>query len=251
MENSMRSALSLVLMFAVSTLAASQKSSSPKSDLPVTASILDFDASNVPYFIQSDGLGSYQSGVSGVQSVLQTSANYAWLLNTYNSSFTASAGRNAVITLTPANQQSATAKLPSFWTSWGTYLEPARFITQGVNCPLLTIRPGSPIHCPLLIRFGPATSVGKGIFYYRLDMTHGLFNDPESQEVQVSCNAVNSAGNCYDWFVDSAPPLSENGGVATNRVVAQLTKVTSQSCCLSFENEGDFYLTFHIRVTNP
>jgi hypothetical protein len=220
------------------------------SDLPVTSTIFDFDSSNVPYLVQSDGQGPYQNGIAGVQSVLQSTANYAWLLNT---SFTTSPGRNAVITLGPANQQSATATLPSFWTSWGTYLETARFITHGVSCPLLTIKPGSPIYCPLLIRFGPTITSGKTTTYYRLDMAPetSVFNDPESQDIQVSCNAVNSSGSCSDWSIDSIPPPSQSGGVATNRVIAQLTKVSEQSCCLSFANEGDFYLTFHIHVTNP
>jgi hypothetical protein len=240
----------LAALLSVPALAGVQKGGGKTSDLPVTSTIADFDSNNVPYLVQSDGQGPYQNGVRGVQSVLQSTANYAWLMNTYDSSFTASSGRYAFITLGPANQQSTTATLPAFWTSWGTYLEPVRIITHGVSCPLLTIRPGSPIYCPLLLRFGPTITSGKTTTYYRLGMTHGAFNDPyndpESQQVQVSCNAMNSSGSCNDWSIDSIPP---EGG--SNEVVAQLTKVTQQTGSLSYANQGDFYLTFHIRVTNP
>jgi len=151
-----------------------------------------------------------------------------------------------LITLAPANQESATATLPSIWSSWGTHLEPVRIITHGVGCPLLTIKPGIPIYCPLLIRFGPTFGSGRYKYYYRLDMAPGStgFNDPETQNVQVSCNAVDSSRTCNDWFVDSIP----QGQSGVNRVIAQLILVTNSS---TFTNEGDFYLTFHIHVTNP
>lgn len=218
------------------------------SDVPVTSAISDSDSTGFVFDIQSDGLGPYYNNVAGVQSILQASGNYAWLLSTYDSTASESAGRNAFITLGPQNQKSATAVLPSIWSSWGTHLEPVRLITQGVGCPLLTIAPGTPIYCPLVIRFGPVFKSGKNknTQFYRLDMapqTNG-FDETETQKVRVSCNAVNSSGNCSDWFVDSIP----QGQGDTNRVIAQLTLVTNYS---QLTSEGMFYLTFHIHITNP
>ena len=236
----------LVLLLAFSAPVAGQKGGQTVSDLSVTSTIWDVDTSGLPYDVQSDGVGSYQNSVSGVESILQASANYAWLLSTYDSGFAGSSGRNGFITLGPANQQSATAVLPSIWSSWGTHLEPVRLITHGVGCPFLTIQPGAPTYCPLLIRFGPTFGSGKNTYYYRLDMAPGTtgFNDSETQNVQVSCNAVTSSGNCNDWFVDSIP----QGQSGVNRVIAQLTLVRNYSV---LTNEGDFYLTFHIHITNP
>ena len=55
---------------------------------------------------------------------------------------------------------------------------------------------------------------------------------------------MTSSGNCNDWFVDSIP----QGQSGVNRVIAQLTLVRNYSV---LTNEGDFYLTFHIHITNP
>ena len=226
------------------------------ADLPVTSTISDYDSTGVAYTLQSDGLygGVYTNGELGVVNILQASANWAYLLNTYNSNATASAGRNAFITLGPANRQSAAATLPSIWSSWGTHLEPIRIITHGVSCDLLTIKPGNPLACPILLRFGDSFSSGHSTYYYRLDMLGTCpssqcgFTEPETQEPLISCNAQDASGNCNDWSIDSTPPSNQSGGVPTNKVIARLSLVSGAGAGTS---QGDFYLTFHIRVTNP
>ena len=76
-------------------------------DLPVTSTIADVDTTGVAYLVQSDGLGAYKNGVSGVQSILpglsQNGLSGDWVLNTYNSTASASSGRNALLTLSSAN----------------------------------------------------------------------------------------------------------------------------------------------------
>src|SRR5262249_31877712 len=104
-----------LLLLVVSAPVAGQKGGKTVSDNSVTSTISDTDATGLPYDVQSDGLGSYQNNVNGVTSILQASANYAWLLSTYDSSFIGSSGRNALINLAPSNQESATATLPSIW----------------------------------------------------------------------------------------------------------------------------------------
>jgi len=74
-----------LLLLVVSAPVAGQKGGKTVSDTSVTSSISDVDATGLPYAVQSDGLGSYQNNVNGVTSILQASANYAWLLSTYDS----------------------------------------------------------------------------------------------------------------------------------------------------------------------
>ena len=227
----------------------------PSSDIPVTSTIPDYDSTHTAYTVQSDGVygGVYRNGEAGVQNILQATANWAYLLNTYNANASASAGRNGLITLGPANQQSPTATLPSIWSAWGTHIDPIRIITHGVSCDLLTIKPGNPLACPVLLRFGNSFASGHTTSYYRLDMLGTCsqqcgFAEPETQEPLISCNAQDPSGNCNDWSLDSTPPTSQNGGVPTNQVIARLSLVSGAGAGTS---QGDFYLTFHIHITNP
>jgi len=235
---------SILVLMSLTALAAKT------ADVPVTSTISDYDSTGAAFTVQSDGAGAYPNGQLSVVSVLQTSANYAWELDMYSSN-SLSGGRNIFLTLSPANQESATATMPAFWSSWGTHLEPARFITHGINCDLEIIKPGSPLACPLLIRFGPELgSNNRTAINYRLDMEPGdVLQEIETQEPLISCNAQNAAGNCIDWSIDSTPPTSESGGVPTNRVIARLVQVAVNGATRT--TLGDFYLTFHIRVTNP
>jgi hypothetical protein len=227
------------------------------SDIAATSTISDYDSTGTAYYVQSDGLygGGYSNGVAGTQSVLQAAANWAYLLNTYNSSLSASGGRNGLITLEPGNQESANATLPSIWSGWGTHLDPIRIITHGVECDLLTIKPGNPLACPVLLRFGPSFGSGHSTSYYRLDMLGTCtiqqcgFTEPETQEPLISCNAQDASGNCNDWSMDSTPPTSQSGGVPINKLIARLSLVSSGGG--GGTSQGDFYLTFHIHVTNP
>jgi len=239
-------------LFLVLTIGALSASAGKQiADLPVTSTLSDADGTGLAYSVQSDGAGSYRNGVSGVESVLQGVSQNGisgdWILNTFNSNFSASSGRNALITLADAVQPGEPGyTVPANPPFWGTQLKPVRFISKCSSAPYYistkTIKPGFPAYCPLLLRFGP--SFGKnGGNYYRLDMVHSGSNENETQDVRISCNAVDASGNCNDWSLDSTPPDSQGGGT---RVRARLNLVGSPST-----NLGDFYLTFHIRITNP
>ena len=145
-------------------------------DLPVTSTIADVDTTGVAYLVQSDGLGAYKNGVSGVQSIQQGLSQNGlsgdWVLNTYNSTASASSGRNALLTLSSANAlipgdtgYTAPANPPF----WGTGLEPVRFIAKCSSAPyyisIKAIKPGAPAYCPLQLRFG-ATFGNKGANNY-------------------------------------------------------------------------------------
>src|SRR5260370_28618822 len=46
--------------------------SKPTPNVPVATVLSDFNSSNLPYFVYSDGGGAYQNGVAGVGSYLNT-----------------------------------------------------------------------------------------------------------------------------------------------------------------------------------
>ncbi len=249
----------VLVLLAVAPMIASGQKGGGTSQIPVTSTIFDTNAAGVPYYIQSDGVGPYVNGQYGVVSVLQPQD---WLLDTYDSTLTTSSGRNALITFSSANAIQAgnpadtAAANPPFW---GTMLEPVRFITKCLylHISVATILPGNPQYCPMVLRFANATSgAGGTTTAYRFDMVganlcKACINEPETQYVQISCNAANASG-CYDWSIDSIPPTSQSGGVPTNQVVARLNLVaTTKSGSTTYVDEGDFYLTFHIHVTNP
>ena len=72
-------------------------------------------------------------------------------------------------------------------------------------------------------------------------------SEPETQRVQVACNASGSDGNCNDWFLDPIPVVNPDGSTSPGQTRARLNYGSGAP----FNNEGDFYLTFHIHVTRP
>jgi hypothetical protein len=115
------------------------------------------------------------------------------------------------------------------------------------NHDMLTMKPGDKFPCILSIRFPPSTSST----YYRLEMAGSwtFLNEPETQDVQISCNAADSGG-CNDWFIDPVPVVNPDGTTSPGRARARLNLVNTHGSN-NLTNEGDFYLTFHFHVTRP
>jgi hypothetical protein len=80
-------------------------------------------------------------------------------------------------------------------------------------------------------------------------MAPTFLNEPETQQVQISCNAANSGG-CSDWFIDPIPVVNSDGSTSPGRTRARLDLVNTHGSG-SLTNEGDFYMTFHFHVTRP
>ncbi len=108
---------------------------------------------------------------------------------------------------------------------------------------MLTMKAGDKFTCDMSIRFPPWTRST----FYRLEMDPTLLNEPETQQVQVSCNAGNSSG-CSDWFIDPIPVVNLDGSTSPGRTRARLDLVDTKG---TLTNEGDFYMTFHFHVTRP
>jgi len=218
------------------------------SDLPVTSNLADYDATGVPYYVQSDTFGAYSNGVNNVTSILVANGYNGIVWGDWRLELFSSTTRTIRVTFDQANAAqpgdpgyTAPANPPY----WGTQFEAVRMETK---CSLdhhdmLTMKAGDKFTCDFSIRFPPATSST----FYRLEMDPTLLNEPETQQVQVSCNAANSGG-CSDWFIDPIPVVNLDGSTSPGRTRARLDLVDTKG---TLTNEGDFYMTFHFHVTRP
>ncbi len=239
----------LVIFASIFLAGAIAFASKPVSNLPVTTYLSDFNPSNLPYYIYSDGGGAYQNGVGGAGSYLNANGYNRitwgdWRLDLFNSP-----SRLVAVTLSQANAvqpgdpgYTAPANPPYWGTQfWAMHME-NKCTEDGLD--MLTMKPGDKFTCNTLFRF-PSTSKA----FYRLDMgTYDRFYpEPETQRVQVSCNSSASDGNCNDWFIDPIPVVNPDGSTSPGQTRARLNYGSGPP----FNNEGDFYLTFHIHVTRP
>lgn len=220
----------------------------PASDIPVSNNLADYDANNIPYYVQSDAHGAYSNGVNGATSILVANGYNGITWGDWRLDLLASTTRAIRVTFAQANAvqpgdpgYTAPANPPY----WGTQFEAVRMETK---CSLdhhnmLTMEAGDKFNCDLSIRFPPATHST----FYRLEMDPTLLNQPETQQVQISCNAANPGG-CSDWFIDPIPVINPDGSTSPGSTRARLNLVDSKG---GLTNEGDFYLTFHFHVTRP
>ena len=235
-----------ITMLVLATMAFSK----PASDIPATSNPADYDASNAAYYVQSDALGAYLNGVNGATSILVANGYNGITWGDWRLDLSSSTVRTVRVTFAQANAvqpgdpgYTAPANPPY----WGTQFEAVRTETK---CSLdhhdmLTMKVGDTFTCDFSIRFPPATSST----FYRLEMDPTLLNEPETQQVQVSCNAADSGG-CSDWFIDPIPVVNPDGTTSPGKTRARLDLVNTHGTG-SLTNEGDFYLTFHIHVTRP
>ena len=221
------------------------------SDIAVTSNLADFDALNMPYYVQSDAHGAYSYGVNSITSILVANGYNGITWGDWRLDLLASTTRSIRVTFAQANAvqtgdpgYTAPANPPY----WGTQFEAVRMENK---CSLdhhdmLTMNAGDKFNCDLSIRFPPSTPST----YYRLDMNPTLLPDEtETQQVQVSCNAANSGG-CSDWFLDPIPVVNPDGSTSPGKTRARLNLNDTHGKG-SVTNAGDFYLTFHFHVTRP
>lgn len=208
-------------------------------DIPITQGISDYDGNNVPFYIQSDGLGLYSNTVTshgqttGDRSVLMSNVcngltNGDRLLDTQV--------RKVRVTLdnTNACQPGDTNCLVPAQTL-GTIVSTVRTMntcTCDTNQSMYKMAAGSTIFCPMHLKLYN--------FNYRLDM--GTTGENETQRVQIYCNAADSAG-CKEWFIDPISDLDYTTNPGKTR--ARLVNLSNG------QNMGNYYMTFDIHVTRP
>lgn len=107
---------------------------------------------------------------------------------------------------------------------------------------MLTMTAGSMITCGLLANF--TTSAG---ILYNLDVGKSWTNFPETTDVQITCNKVETSvapAGCNDWYIDPIASLGQAG-------VARLTTTSTSKHSSVVVDDGDFYIRFHFHVTRP
>ena len=197
---------------------------------PVTSQVEDFDtdASPVTFRVQSDTLGSYQDGASGVVSQLQTGGD--WELNLENSTT-----RSVRIDL--SQPASAGAMAPFQFANVA-----ARFITK--DCPNNALGgmtgSSSPKTCGLAV-----------VFLYNAQAYRLVF-DPflqaDTSWVLLSCTAASPATNsCKAWTLEAGTNTSNSGEARARLLLVQTTKGKN----FTLVPLGDFTVPFRIRVTKP
>ena len=214
----------------------------PCTDMPVTTTISDVDPGGNAYTIASDGKGSYFNGVDYVKSILTCNTGNGlehgdWQFNkvvTDRKGHRLNARNLGVSLFTtdavqPGDSHYTAPANPPFW---GTEI---RYAYSEVKCSfvnrsMLTMTAGTAMTCPLIYSFFTSSDV-----QYGLNPAHSFNNFPENTDVQISCNATDSAG-CTDWFIEPIGSLQ-----AVGRLVPHADG----------SNQGDFYMRFKIHVTRP
>ncbi len=183
---------------------------------------------------QSDLLGDYTNGVDGVVSRLQggsigTGAG-DWELSTENSSV-----RTVVVDL--REPVDATANPPFAYAAVR-----ARFISKCHQVTPASINGmtglGSTLNCPVIFAFF------WGADTYRLIMDRAAL--PDTNDLKVTCtevsgNAADPNAPCVAWTME--PSMSDSGGA---RNVARLTRQVTVKGKTQNEQQGKFYIRFHI-----
>lgn len=213
-------------------------------DVPVTTTIAD-SVNNMAMQIQSDGLGPYVN-TRYVQSIVQ-GAFPDWELDTDYSRFS---NRSVWLDFTkpvPGSGPNETQPVAPF----SSGLVKARFISKChlYNVNMFTIAAGSTVNCPLIMRFTYAGDV------YRLHMNPIAGSDyyPETDYLDITCNAVNSSSTCVSWQIE--PNGTKGGCVSADCLVkqniARLNKTVTVKGKTTEANQGDFYVAFSISLRDP
>lgn len=211
------------------------------TDMAVTTTITDVDPAGSAYTIASDGLGSYFNGVGNVTSIL-TCNGYNGIKNgdwQFNKPVIKKGRRanerkmgvslNTIDAIQPGDPHYTAPANPPFW---GTEI---RYAYSEVKCTfvnqsMLTMTTGTAMTCPMIFSFFTSSDA-----QYGLNPAHSFNNFPETTDVQISCNGVNSGG-CTDWLIEPIGSLQAVGRLVPNA---------------DSSNQGDFYMRFKIHVTRP
>ena len=226
----------------------------PTPDLPVTTNVSDFidtvDSNGVSQRIwmqlRSDG-AAYTNGIS-VESIIK-GVSGDWILDSKNAT---SPARNMFFDFTkpiPATGPNGGAPVAPF----SSALVAARFISKChlYNNDLFTMTAGSTVNCPLAIF---SADNGKEYFLHMNPVT-GAEVSSETDYVNVTCNGTANF-QCNNWTL---MPSGLKGGCATGdcsvrQNIARLSlrvPAKGKSGTFTTLNQGDFYVSFSIGVTNP
>ena len=209
------------------------------SDLPVTSTIQGLGIDTAPtYRIQSDLAGSYRN-IPGGQSIIQGIGD--WELDLVN--FNSSPQRTILVDLRDPVPGTNTNNLPPPFQY--AYVR-ARFISKcsqyGLNLRSMTYV-GQQYWCELSIG---AISYGGQTYALRMNpSTYG------TDDVTWTCRNV-ANGKCNQWRMEpSAYYTNPATGAAELKNRAQLVRVVTAKGRTTYEDRGQYYISFSVDVTNP
>jgi len=206
-------------------LSSISEAAKPAADSPATSTIADIDpVSGNVFRAGSDGLGSYNSGVNSVSSIVQGIGN--WVLDTNPSPL-----RRVRIDL--GDPVPGSGANPPFQSAF----VPLRFISK-CTTSIFTLAAGQSISCPLAIG---AINYNGATYALRAEPA----NYPGTEPVTWTCLARNST-KCVSWRM--TPSVVQPDG--QRKIVMQLLKPAAkpnQSDVLL----GRFYMSFDVGVTTP
>lgn len=233
-------ALILLVLGTLTTDVFAQKIS--KGDTPVTSRINDSNPNNIDpltglpknYRIKSDSRGDYKQGVDSVSSFIQGIGD--WLLDTKTSAVRKVFVdfRDPVLNASLNGNQTANAPFQ-------TATVPVRFISKCSQelIKMQDIGLGQTKLCPLAISIDYA------------GQTYAVRMHPDNPNyvadwVQWTCLSLNSSGKCNSWEME--PSTFYDG---ERKARGQLLKITTAKGKTVETNQGVFYFSFKVNLTNP
>lgn len=214
-------------------------------DTPVSTYVVDSDPSLAPSLqIRSDGLGVYRNS-NTLTSIIQGSAG-AWVLDSQNP-------QNATRTLFLDFGQPVAGSGPNggdpIAVPSALYRVRAISKCNVYGNSMWTLAPGTSMACPLHVAFT------YGGFSYAVQMNPYPAGDPdgapETQWATVRCLTPTGAAACAEWlFTPSGTDTAPDGSIRYRNVARLIKYVTTKNTTTNV-NQGDFYFSFEIRVTNP
>jgi len=216
------------------------------TDTPVSTYVADAETTIAPTLqVRSDGAGVYRNSNTLI-SVIQPIG--AWVLDSQNP-------RNATRTLFLDFGQPIGGSGPGggdpIAVPSGLYTVHAISACNMYNSSMWSLAPGNTMPCPLHIAFSYAA------FAYAVQMnpfpTSADPNGaPETHWANITCLTPNSgAGPCAEWRLAPSNTYTAPDGSLKYRNVARLIKYVTTKNTTTNVNQGDFYFSFALRVTNP
>lgn len=213
-------------------------------DTPVTSTVADTDTSIAAALqIRSDNLGVY-SNSSTLVSVIQGIG--AWVLDSYNPR---NATRRAFLEFSQPVAGSGPGGGNPIAVASGLYR--VRMIAKCnlYGTTMQALAPGATMPCPLHIAF----DVGTTKYALQMNPLQSAGEPaPETNPAQVTCTSpASGTAPCVEWrMVPSGTWTAPDGSTRLSNVARLIKYVTSKGSTTAV-NQGDFNVSFAIRVTNP
>ncbi len=217
----------------------------PPADMPVTTMIRDADANIAPALqIRSDG--ALYTNTRDVQSLIQGIGD--WVMQ---SDYSTASTRTVFVDFGQPIAGSCSTCPNGNPVSLVAGLYPVRFIAKchEYNNNMFTLPYLATMSCPMYTR---VVVNGQG---YRINMnplSSAQAYYPETNYVNFTCTGVNSSGQCNKWQAEPSGTYVPAGGTTAVRGnVGKLVKVVTLRGKTTDIDQGDFYFSFFIEVTNP